>query len=93
MEAQGATGSPPCRERVLTAIVRGPATDYVQFASGHKFGPLSFFEDWRVLACGRKHSWFTFVGQSPRSKLEVAYGPAPDDGWMQFPRPKKVRQK
>ncbi|WP_218043039.1 hypothetical protein [Steroidobacter gossypii] len=88
LEAQGGTDAPPCQELVLTEIVRGRETDYVQFASGQTFGPLSFYEDWRVLACGQKHSWIALVGPPPRSELQVVYSRAPNGDWMQPARQK-----
>lgn len=93
IEAEGPTDSPPCGELVLTEVVLGEAAaNYVRFTSGHTFGPLSFYEDWRVLACGRKHSWMALVGPPPRSELQVVYASMLDDEWRKSNGLMKVKK-
>lgn len=93
IEAEGRTNSPPCGELVLTEVVLGEAVvDYVQFASGDTLGPLSFYEDWRVLACGRKHSWMALVGPPPRSELQVVYASMVNDEWRRSTGSVKVKK-
>jgi hypothetical protein len=83
LESRGATKQPPCESLVLTQIVRGPGNQ-ARFASGQMFGPLSLYEDWRVLACGRKHSWIALVGVSPRYDLNVVFAETPEGDWIRM---------
>jgi len=92
LESRGVADMPPCEDLTLTEIVRSTVTHFQFGITGEKFGPLSMYEDWRVLACGSKHSWLALVGPPPRRELQVVRAFSRDGGWLELPVPQSRKE-
>jgi hypothetical protein len=94
-EATGATLASPCSTLQLTAVVPLPDTDgkkvYMKLR-GQTMGPMRFPEDWRVEACGKRHSWIVYEDWYKPGEPTAVYAETGTGDWIN-PGPAEIVSK